>query len=272
VLALILAAVIAPAQAATPTRAEQLQDAARKGDAAAVRKLLDDGVDVNTRFRYNATALFYACDHGHVDVVRLLLDRGADVNIKDTFYGFTPMALALEPAQKKKPEHTEIAKLLIARGAAGYEAALGTAVDENDAGLLKAALDKGGIAAPALSDALEAAKAANKTAFVALLEQAGAKPYEDFKIDPAQLARFAGTYKNAPGTVQVAITVAGARLSAALSTGPRLTLIAQDAKTFKALGRGGMTVAFQIDGEKVSGFTLNPPQGGPVPFTRVEDK
>ena len=57
-----------------PTKAEQLQDAARKGDAATVKKLLDEGVDVNTKFRYNATALFYACDHGHLEVVKVLLD------------------------------------------------------------------------------------------------------------------------------------------------------------------------------------------------------
>src|SRR3954463_14344632 len=53
-----LVAIFALAQAAPSTQAEQLQEAARKGDAAAVKKLLDDGVDVNTKFRYGATALF----------------------------------------------------------------------------------------------------------------------------------------------------------------------------------------------------------------------
>src|SRR6476659_7959751 len=38
-------------------RAEALADAARKGDAAAVKKLLDEGVDVNSKFRYGTTAL-----------------------------------------------------------------------------------------------------------------------------------------------------------------------------------------------------------------------
>ena len=38
------------------------------------------------------------------------------MSLKDTFYGFTPLVLATGPAQKKKPEHTEIAKLLIAEG------------------------------------------------------------------------------------------------------------------------------------------------------------
>src|SRR5438876_12391828 len=98
-----LAAAVALAQAPPLTKAEQLQDAARKGDAATVKKLLDEGVDVNTRFRYNATALFYACDHAHVDVVKVLIDHNADLNVKDTFYGFTPLMLARSPAQKKEP-------------------------------------------------------------------------------------------------------------------------------------------------------------------------
>src|SRR3954466_10187158 len=132
-----LVAIVALAQAPAPTRAEQLQDAARKGDAAAVKKLLDDGVDVNTKFRYDATALFYACDHGHVDVVKVLLDHGADMSVKDTFYGFTPLMLAVSPAQKRRPEHTDIAKLLIAKGSPGKDMALSGAIQSGDASLAK---------------------------------------------------------------------------------------------------------------------------------------
>ena len=75
--AILFIASLALGQAPALTKTEQFQDAARKGDAAAVKKLLDEGVDVNTKFRYNATALFYACDHGHLEVVKMLLDRGA---------------------------------------------------------------------------------------------------------------------------------------------------------------------------------------------------
>src|SRR5438128_11965871 len=104
----IVGTVLALAQTPAPTKTEQFQDAARKGDAAAVKALLDEGVDVNTKFRYNATALFYACDHGHLEVVKVLLDHGADLNVKDTFYSFTPLMLAVSPAQKEKPAHTEM--------------------------------------------------------------------------------------------------------------------------------------------------------------------
>ena len=49
---------------------DQLWEAARKGDAASVRALLDKGADVNARFRYGATALSYAADKGHTQEKR----------------------------------------------------------------------------------------------------------------------------------------------------------------------------------------------------------
>jgi len=271
---IIVAAIAALIQAPPPTKAEQLQDAARKGDAAAVTKLLDDGVDVNTKFRYNATALFYACDHGHIDVVKVLLDRGADLTIKDTFYGFTPLMLAVNPAQKKRPEHTEIAKLLIAKGAPGKDDALNGAIESDDAALVKFILDSGGIPAPKLSEALEAAKSQKKTEMASMLEKAGAKVPEEFKIDAAQLERFAGRYKNAGGT-ELIVAVNGARLALGPAAAPpdqRAALAAKDATTFRAIGMGGMSVVFKIEADKVTGFTLMPPQGGPVVYTRTEGK
>ena len=105
-LLITLAALVAVMQAPPPTKADQLQDAARKGDAATVKKLLDEGVDVNTKFRYGATALFYACDHGHLEVVKVLLDKGADLTIKDTFYGFTPLMLAVSPGAEAEDRST----------------------------------------------------------------------------------------------------------------------------------------------------------------------
>jgi ankyrin repeat protein len=269
----VLAAIVALVQAPPPTKAEQLQDAARRGDAATVKKLLDEGVDVNTKFRYNATALFYACDHGHVEVVKVLLDKGADLTVKDTFYGFTPLMLAVGPAQKKKPEHTEIAKLLIAKGAPGKEIALNSAIQDGDASLAKFILDSGGIAAGNLSEALETAKARNKPEMVALLEQAGAKPYEDFKIDPALLAKFPGTYKGPSGN-ELTVAAAGVRLSIGTAAAPpaqRLTLFATGDKAFKAIG-APISLTFQVEGEKVVSFTLIQAGGAPAIFTRVEGK
>jgi hypothetical protein len=266
-----LIAALALSQAPPLTKAEQLQEAARKGDAATVKKLLDEGVDVNTKFRYQATAIFYAADHGHLEVVKVLLDKGAALDVKDTFYGFTPLMLAAQPAQKKKPEHLEIAKLLIAKGAPGKDI-LPMVIQTGDAVLAKAILDSGGIPPATLSDAFETARAQNKTEMAAMLEQAGAKPYEDFKLEPAQLARLAGVYKNAAGTAEITVVVTGARLTATTSTGQKLTLVPQSATVFKGVAMQGTTIVFQGDGDKASGFTVTPVQGAPVPYTRVEGK
>jgi hypothetical protein len=272
-LIIALAAVLALAQAPPLTKAEQLQDAARKGDAATVKKLLDEGVDVNTKFRYNATALFYACDHGHLEVVKVLLDHGADMSIKDTFYGFTPMMLATGPAQKKKPEHAEIAKLLVAKGSPGKELALNSAIEDGDASLARAVLATGNLPAGNLSDALERAKAAKKSEMVALLEQAGAKPYEDFKIDPSMLAKLGGTYKGPSGN-ELTIAVAGPRITLGQAAAPpeqRLTLFATAEKAFKAIG-APITIVFQVEGDKVASFTLTQGANPGTVFTRVEGK
>jgi len=270
---LLFAASLAFAQAPPLTKAEQLQDAARKGDAAAVKTLLDEGVDVNTKFRYNATAIFYACDAGHVDVVKVLLDKGADLNLKDTFYGFTPLMLAVSPARKKTPAHMEIAKLLIAKGAPGRENVLGAAVGDGDAGMVKAILDAGPLPAATLTDALEAAKTEKKDDIIAILEKAGAKPYEDFKVDPALLAKFPGSYK-APSGNELTIVAAGARLTIgppAATAAQRLTLVATAEKAFKGIG-APITITFQVDGDKVTGFLLSQGAGQPTTYTRVEGK
>ena len=198
--AALLAAAVATAQPAPSSdKADALSAAARKGDAAAVKALLDEGVDVNTKYRYGVTVLIYACDHGNLDVVKLLLDRGADVNVKDSFYGATPLALAVSPAQKKKPTHIEIVKLLLAHGAGPKDEALMSAVSDSDAAMTKVILDSGGISDKTLSAALESAKNEKQTEIVALLEHAGAKPAPEVSIDPAQLARYAGTYRNPAG-------------------------------------------------------------------------
>jgi ankyrin repeat protein len=149
VLFVFLAAVAGAAQAPPADNADAFAAAVRKGDVAAVKALLDQGVDVNTKFRYNATALSFAADRGHVEVVKLLLDRGADINAEDTFYHATPLTWAIRPATGRKPEHLEVVRLLLA---------------------------KGGIPADQLSDALEAATRTNQDDVVTLLKAAGAKP------------------------------------------------------------------------------------------------
>ena len=86
---------------------DQLFEAVRKGDAAAVTALLDRGADVNAKFRYGATALFKAAERGNAEVAKVLIDRGADVKVKDTFYSATAMTWALDG------NHVNVVRLLL---------------------------------------------------------------------------------------------------------------------------------------------------------------
>src|SRR5687767_15717179 len=83
---------------------DQLWEASRAGDVAVVTSLLDQGADVNAKFRYGTTALFKAAERGHTAVVKVLLARGADPSVKDTFYSATAMFWALQ--NNRSEEHT----------------------------------------------------------------------------------------------------------------------------------------------------------------------
>ncbi|XP_059139389.1 serine/threonine-protein phosphatase 6 regulatory ankyrin repeat subunit A-like [Physella acuta] len=52
---------------------------------AFVRALLKKGFDVNSRSKYQKTALMKGAEHGHLNVVKLLLEYKADVNLIDNY-------------------------------------------------------------------------------------------------------------------------------------------------------------------------------------------
>jgi ankyrin repeat protein len=71
----------------------RLVDAVRTGDAAAVRALLAQRIDVNVRQGDGTTALAWAVLRDDGDTAGLLLRAGADVNAAN-IYGVTPLLLA----------------------------------------------------------------------------------------------------------------------------------------------------------------------------------
>ena len=87
-----------------------LIEATRRGDASAVKKLLDFGCNPNLRGEGGATALHIASQLGKAELVRLLLSAGADPNARDA-NGKTPLHIAAEEG------HLEVAKALLERGA-----------------------------------------------------------------------------------------------------------------------------------------------------------
>ena len=68
---------------ATALLGQQLIEAARVGDAAEVRALLERDADVQARDANGATALVAAAYGNHIEAARLLVEADADVNAKD---------------------------------------------------------------------------------------------------------------------------------------------------------------------------------------------
>jgi ankyrin repeat protein len=73
-----------------------IHNAAENGNLNRIRRLLNQGVPVNSRDNYGFTPLHKAASGGHVNVVKELIRRGAHVNPRN-FLGSTPLHTALDP-------------------------------------------------------------------------------------------------------------------------------------------------------------------------------
>jgi ankyrin repeat protein len=105
--ALMISMTMAQAQG---NRDAGLIDAARRGDAAALRKLIGEGASVQARDGRGATALLAATHGNHVEAARLLIAAGADVNARDNIED-TPFLYAGAEGRN------EILKMTLAAGA-----------------------------------------------------------------------------------------------------------------------------------------------------------
>lgn len=84
-----------------PDTGTPLIQAARLGDLAEVRQLLDEGADINAADKAGKTALMHASEKGQSTSVVLLLDRGALFELEDN-QGHT----ALDYANRNRHEDT----------------------------------------------------------------------------------------------------------------------------------------------------------------------
>jgi hypothetical protein len=89
---------------------QRLLDAAENGDLATVTKLLDKGIDINTKDGWSGTPMMYAAANGHTDIVALLLTRGVGINSISRL-DRTPLMCAANGG------HNETVKYLIEHGA-----------------------------------------------------------------------------------------------------------------------------------------------------------
>ena len=71
-----------------------IADAAMRGDAAAVRALLQQHIDVQAAQGDGMTALHWAAEHGNQDIAALLLDAGANPRAETRIGRYTPLHVA----------------------------------------------------------------------------------------------------------------------------------------------------------------------------------
>ena len=87
------------------------RQAVESGNTSRVQELLNEGVNINLKFK-GLSPLHRACYEGHIGVVRLLVEHGADVNTKNS-NGWTPLQVSCSMDM----DRLEIAKILIQNGA-----------------------------------------------------------------------------------------------------------------------------------------------------------
>jgi len=247
-LSLFLGSVLAFGQDPKQALNDQLYEAVRKGDVAAVTSLLEKGADVNARFRYGATALFKAAERGNVEIVKILLARGADVSVKDTFYGATAMTWALDGG------HLEVVNAILEKMPSAADNVLITGVTEEKPELVKLALAKGSAKKETLTRALYLSQEIkDKPEIGEMLKSAGAvMPPE---INAETLQSYAGKYKS-EAALEIVVSFAGGKLSALVAGQRSYRLMPLDDTTFRPPVVDNVLLKFKVDQGKVTGMTL----------------
>jgi len=97
------------AEALRNSRTEALVKAVKIADIEAIKRLIDEGADVNAE-DWIGSMLHKAAWYGHVGVIKLLLANGADVNAQDSS-GITPLLEAVARS------NVVVINLLLAKGA-----------------------------------------------------------------------------------------------------------------------------------------------------------
>ena len=229
---------------------DDLLDAARKGDLAAVRTLCEKGAAIETKTPYGQTPLYVAAMNGHTDVVRFLVEKGANTAVKDTFYHAGMLDFTL---QRK---HYDAAKIIIAKGNGSLDDDLAAAAESEQADLVEAVLAKGKPGQPALDKTYEIALDQKRTAIADLLKKAGAhEPAPAVVLDPKILESYAGTYKTDQIPLDIKVFVKDGKLYLQATGQPEFAPKAKSPTSFEF-----PQYQLQVDFDSASSFTLK--QGG----------
>jgi hypothetical protein len=170
---------------------EDLLEASRTGDLAAVQALLAKGAALETKSAYGQTPLYLAAMNGREEVVQYLLEKGANPDVHDTFYKASMLDFVL------LRKHYGVAKMLIPKLSANPDGALASVVGSGHADLVEAALQAGKPSQQALDKAYAAALDGKQAEIAALLKKAGAtEPAPAVTVDEKILQAYVGTYKS----------------------------------------------------------------------------
>ena len=173
--------------------ADQLLEAARSGNLERITQIVDSGVDINSKTEYGSTALFFACDRGHLEVVKYLLKTGAEVDAKDSFYNATPLTWA------QANGHDEITLLLLKAGAEGADDILGGVVRQGKVEMTQAILEAGVATEEGIREAKELAEKSETKELVALFEELDVPVAPEFTLTEDEARKYIGNYLSGGG-------------------------------------------------------------------------
>jgi hypothetical protein len=227
---------------------EELQIAARRGQLAEVKKLLEAGAPLEGKNQYGATPLYMAVFNGHTEVSLLLLEKGANPNVTDTFYKSSILDAAL---QKDRPE---IARALIANGAPVSARQLNMVVGSGNIPTLQSALTAT-FKPEELTAALKVAISTKNEDAAAILRKAGAAEPRIVTVPDETLAGYAGDYVSGAIPLPIRVVAEPGVLKAQPEGQPQFTLSTDSATEF-SFATAGLRMVF--DGK--DGFILH--QGG----------
>ena len=252
VLALVLTAAVSGAARADD--GDDLREAARAGDLARVRALLDRGVKADSEGRHGLTPLMLAAAGGRLDLARLLVEKGASVNARERFFGQTVLAHAA------RGKHAEMVRWLLEHGSTDADGALDFALQTGDLALAKAAVASGHLEPLDLlayrkqAEAKDSKVAADLKAFLAAATVA--RPARTpFAPDPRRLSAYAGRYGGG-GAPEATVTAREGGLVVAVAGQPEMAVKPVAADLFENAA-GDVAVSFFGRAGTIEAMTLN---------------
>jgi len=228
--------------------------AARKGDVAALRGMLEAGANIDAQDSYGQTALTVCIQADRKEAARFLLERGADVHIRESFHHATPLSVSLWSRR------FDITTLLLKHGAEPREDAFLTAAREELVDLARAAMEAG----PFYESALTLWRANPdwfSPPFLEMLEKARSRP--DPKpptLTEKELRRFVGDFEGFYSDTKGKTTLVDGALHVSIDGAAPVRLKPVDVRAFRDAS-GKLTLNFVGRAGAIEGFSLTREDG-----------